>query len=349
MVVCMMNDNFYRSSGAAIAIRRIAQAMTGVDVYIAGSGDGRLQEDLSWVPEGHYARFGLKTSNPLQLGRELLRFKRWVASKGIALVHCHHRRLAVLLQLAGVPVLYTGQLAFPRALWFRVLSPRWMTAITPSVAENLFESTGRRVLACIGNPTLFPESAPELELHKVSGSAICVARLDPVKGHKHLLAAWGLLAARDVRYELNLIGEGPLQAELQAQCERENISSLVHFRGFTADVAGAIGGNLFAILVSEIEGQGIVTLEAAARGRASLLTAVTGSIDLLPPDRGLPNGVAFGNVPALADALEQWFAHPERVREEGRRFFTFLKGTSDPQRIAGEYQAVYQRVLAGIR
>ena len=345
MVVCMMNDNFYRSSGAAIAIRRIAQAMTDVEIYVAGCDNGRLQEDLSWVPAGHYAHFGLKTSNPIQLLRELLHFKRWVAHKGIALVHCHHRRLAVLLQLVGIRVLYTGQLAFPHAFWFRALSPRCMTAITPSVAENIYQATGRHVLACIGNPTPFPNSPPELDLREVSGKAICVARLDPVKGHTHLLAAWALLAARGLRYELNLIGEGPLQEKLQAQCAREGISRLVHFRGFTADVSTAIKQNLFAILVSEIEGQGIVTLEAAAQGRASLLTAVTGSVDLLPPDRALHNGVAFGNASELADTLEKWFAQPEAVREEGQRFFTFLKASSDPQRIAGEYRTLYQQVL----
>ena len=50
MRICMMNDNFYRSSGAAIAIRRISQALTDVDCCVAGCVDDGVSEDLSWVP-----------------------------------------------------------------------------------------------------------------------------------------------------------------------------------------------------------------------------------------------------------------------------------------------------------
>ena len=62
MRICMMNDNFYRSSGAAIAIRRISLALTDVEYCVAGCKDDGLPEDLSWVPAGKYQRFDLKTS-----------------------------------------------------------------------------------------------------------------------------------------------------------------------------------------------------------------------------------------------------------------------------------------------
>jgi hypothetical protein len=78
-----------------------------------------------------------------------------------------------------------------------------------------------------------------------------------------------------------------------------------------------------------------------------LLTAVPGSIDLLPPDGRLRNGVRFGDAKELADALEEWFAHPQDVIEEGERFFHFLKTSSDPNRIAREYTEVYQQILTG--
>jgi glycosyltransferase involved in cell wall biosynthesis len=347
MRICMMNDNFYRSSGAAIAIRRISQALTDVDYCIAGCVETGLSEDLSWVPPGRYERFDLKSSNPIRVMKELVRFKKWFRQKGCDLVHCHHRRVAVLLQTAGVPVLYTGQLAFEYATWFRWLRPRRMTAITPSVAKNLLETTGREALACIGNPAQFPEMAPEIELNKVKARAVCVARLDPVKGHTNLLAAWKLLRDRGYEYQLDLVGEGSLRNELEAQAERDGTGGLIRFLGFTSNVSAVLENSLFAVLVSEMEGQGIVTLEAAAAGRPSLLTAVPGSIDLLPPDRTLKNGVQFGNVKELADALEEWFARPEEVREEGKRFFHFLKTSSDPVKIASEYREVYQQILAG--
>jgi N-acetylglucosaminyldiphosphoundecaprenol N-acetyl-beta-D-mannosaminyltransferase len=64
-VICMMNDNFHRSNGAGIAIRRICQSLTGVDFVVAGAGDW-APEELSWVPEGKYQRFHFKTRNPLR-------------------------------------------------------------------------------------------------------------------------------------------------------------------------------------------------------------------------------------------------------------------------------------------
>jgi glycosyltransferase involved in cell wall biosynthesis len=343
----MMNDNFYRSSGAAMAIRRIAQAMPDVEYCVAAcASDGRA-EDLSWVPEGRHARFDLKSSNPLQAVKELLRFRAWLKQSGCDLVHCHHRRVSVLLQLAGIRVLYTGQLAFPYSTWFRWLHPRRMTAITPSVAANIFETTGRQVLACISNPVQFPDAAPGIDLSAVRNRAVCVARLEPIKGHTHLLAAWKILFDRGHRYELDLVGEGTLKPQLEAQIERDGLQGLIRFRGFTKDVSSIIGESLFAILASQREGQGIVTLEAAATGRASLVTAVPGSIDVIPPDHQLTNAIPFGDEVALANAIEQWFARPEDVIEEGKRFFNFLKASSDPAGIASRYKEIYQQILAG--
>jgi glycosyltransferase involved in cell wall biosynthesis len=330
-----------------MAIRRISQALTDMDYCVAACmNDGRL-EDLSWVPEGRFGRFDLKTSNPLRVLMELRRFRRWLKIQNCDLVHCHHRRLSVLLQIAGIPVLYTGQLAFPYSTWFRWLHPHRMTAITPSVAANILETTGQRTLACISNPVHFPNAPPRIDLDKVKQRAVCVARLEPVKGHTHLLAAWKLLLDRGFRYELNLVGEGSLQRQLKVQVDRDGLQGMVQFCGFTNDVSSVIANCLFAVLVSEVEGQGIVTLESAAMGRPTLLTAVPGSIDLLPPNRRLRNGVKYGNVEALADFLEDWFQHPEEVAKEGDRFFRFLKASSEPSAIAREYKDVYQRILAG--
>jgi glycosyltransferase involved in cell wall biosynthesis len=344
MRVCLMNDNFYRSSGVAIAMRRIAAALTNVDCIFAGCKDDGLVEDLSWIPEGRYSRFDLKTSNPLRLVAELLRLKRWLEVQSCHFVHCFHRRLAVLLQLAGIPVLYTAQLAFSNALWFRWLHPRKMTGITPSVLQNLYETTSRRALACISNPAVFPEQVPLIPMRTVQSRAVCVARLEAVKGHTYLLSAWKMLREKGYQFELHLVGEGSLGRALELQAKRDGIDDLIHFRGFTNNVSSVIEECLFAILVSEIEGQGIVTLEAAALGRPSLLTAVTGSRDLIPPTSTLPNGLTFGDVEELAGALEQWFIHPETVVDEGRQFFNYLRDLSNPEVIAQEYMKVYQLV-----
>jgi glycosyltransferase involved in cell wall biosynthesis len=200
-------------------------------------------------------------------------------------------------------------------------------------------------MACIGNPAEFPEAAPLIELKSVKSKAVCIARLEAVKGHVHLLAAWKRLRDRGHSYELDIVGEGSLRESLESQVRRDGTQGQIHFRGYTDNVAKFLDNSLFAILASKVEGQGIVTLEAAARGRASLLTAVPGSVDLLPPDRHLTNGIEFGDVDALASALEEWFANPETTANEGRCFFDFLRASSNPKQIALKYRAVYQEVL----
>jgi glycosyltransferase involved in cell wall biosynthesis len=146
---------------------------------------------------------------------------------------------------------------------------------------------------------------------------------------------------------LDLIGEGSLRGELEEQVRRQGTQELVRFCGFTADIEKAIHNSLFVVLVSEKEGQGVVTLEAAAFGRPTLLTAVHGSIDLLPPVRKLKNGAVFGHVKQLADTLEEWFSNPESAVHEGECFFEFLRMLSDPSAIAEKYEEVYQKMLEG--
>jgi N-acetylglucosaminyldiphosphoundecaprenol N-acetyl-beta-D-mannosaminyltransferase len=345
--VCMMNDNFYRSSGAARAIRRISQALSDVDYcFAACKNDGDL-EDVSWVEDGKFERFDLKSPNPVRIVRELIRFRRWFELQRCDLVHCHHRRLSVLLQLAQVPVLYTGHLAFQPAAWFRWLHPRRMTAVSRSVAMNIFETTGREVIRCINNPTHFPTTPPPIDVSVVRNRAVCIARLEPIKGHTHLLAAWKLLRERGHHYELDLIGEGSLRSQLESQLERDGLQETVKFQGFTNDVSRFIAGSLFAILVSEVEGQPLAVLEAAAMGRPTLLTSVPGSIDVLPQDGKLRNSIEYANVEALADTIEDWFQQPDQVVEEGERFFRFLRASSDSNTIAREYKEVYQNTVAG--
>ena len=348
MRVCMMNDNFYRSSGVAIAIKRIYRAASQVEYCFAGCLNENLLEDISWIPAGQFQRFDFKSLNPIRLAKELRRFKQWFTHQRCDLVHCHHRRLAALLQLNHVPVLYTAQLAFPSSAWFRYLAPKQMTAITPSVARNLVETTGNPAIACISNPASFPLEVPDFEVDKVRSKALCIGRLEDIKGHRHLLSAWKLLVDRGYSYELDLIGEGPLLTSLKAQTRDDGTDHLIHFKGYTADVQSAIKVGLFAILVSSREGQGIVTLEAAAMGRPSLLTAVPGSVDMVPAGSRLKNGLRFGDVPGLANALEMWFGSAELVKAEGKLFFDYLKASSDPVKLARDYFDTYQLVVAGI-
>ena len=348
MKVCVVNPNYYRSSGVTIAIKLIYEGVSqvGIEQYFVDCDYGNEKSDTDWMPAERNMHFALMASNPFRLLRQIASFLGWIRQEGIGVVHVHHRRLASILQpfqsIGKFVLVYTGQLTYPRSLLFSLTCPRNVTAISESVADNLKRTTRSKTVHIIRNPVEFPELCPTIPVDTVKNAAICIARLEPVKGHIHLVSAWKMLADRGFTYNLHLIGEGSLEEQLKSQVASLGLTDLVHFLGYTPNVKAFIQETLFAILVSSVEGLGIVTVEAASCGRPSLLTDVDGSRDCLPPTRNLPNGVPFSDVDALANALEYWFSHPHDVAEEGQPFFNYHKGLSGIGVIASKYAALYR-------
>jgi glycosyltransferase involved in cell wall biosynthesis len=348
--VCVVNPNYYRSSGVTVAIRRIFESLPDADVtqYFVDCGYGDEEPDTSWIPKNRLATFRLMTSSPVALARECAAFLRWLKTNDIRVVHVHHRRLAVILGWLQVfldyKLIYTGNLTYRYEFWFWLFSPRIATGITQSVIENLKRTTRTKQIHLIGNGCDFPAVCPPVDVARVCDTAICIARLDPVKGHDNLLDAWRILIDRGRQCRLLLVGEGQLRQALERRAAVLGIGHAVEFRGFQRDVIPQIEQALFAVLPSRVEGQGIVTIEAAARGRASLVTDVDGSRDCVPAHHVLPNLVKFGDVAGLADALEAWFAQPVSAVSEGRAFFDYLKSSSSTASVGKEYCALYEQV-----
>jgi glycosyltransferase involved in cell wall biosynthesis len=350
--VCVVNPNFYRSSGVSTAIRRIYETLprNAVKQYFVECGYGSQQEDNAWIPRDAFSCFRLMALNPIILAVEARNFLRWVKQRDICVVHVHHRRLAIMLEVlrrfGRFQVIYTGNLTYPFQFAFWLLSPRVGTAVSRSVADNMKRTMRTRQIHLFSNGCDFPPDCPVLNLPAVRETAICVARLEKVKAHDRLLQAWALLRTRGHEYRLLLVGEGSLRDALERQAACLGIADLIEFRGYHDNVNAHIDEALFAVLPSAVEGQPIVILEAAARGRATLVTDVDGSRDCVPPDGTLPNRIAFGDVRGLADALQSWFARAPEVVEEGRRSYRFLRASSASNVVGSQYRALYENVAA---
>jgi len=350
--VCVVNPNFYRSSGVSTAIRRIYETLPrhAVQQYFVDCRHGNVEEDTSWIPGDALFCFRLMALNPFILLPAGRQFLRWVRQYDVRIVHVHHRRLAMLLEVlrrfGRFRVIYTGNLTYAFQFLFWLMSPQVGTAISPSVAENMRRTLRTRQIHLISHACEFPAQCPTFDLPVVQGTAICIARLEPVKAHERLLEAWALLRERGHEYRLLLVGEGSLRSQLQRQAERLGIARLVEFRGFHKNVNAHLDEALFAVLPSAVEGQPIVVIEAAARGRATLVTDVDGSRDCVPQGGALPNRIAFGDVRRLADALQAWFGRPSEVMEEGRRSFHFLRASSASEIVGGRYRDLYEDVAA---
>lgn len=178
--------------------------------------------------------------------------------------------------------------------------------------------------------------------------AVSVGRLEPVKGHLHLLEAWSALRAKGLTPALDIFGEGYLRPHLEAKISALGLQSQVKLHGYSGDLPEAFHRGLFNILASETEGFPNVVVEAAAHGRASLVTDVDGSRDTVPPGVKLPNLVPFGDAERLAQALARWFGEPAKTLEEGTRFHEFLRERCSPEAVRQQYQTIYEELRSGV-
>ena len=159
--------------------------------------------------------------------------------------------------------------------------------------------------------------------------ALCVASFQEYKGHEHLLRALALGGPALDRIELDLVGRGPLQPELEALAARLGLSDRIRFLGTVPEeeVTALLQRCDLAVLPSvvartgEQEGLPNFLLEALASGAPAVGTAVSGIPELLREDATCL--LAMPADPAsLAAALDHVVTHPAAARrrsEAGRR------------------------------
>ncbi len=131
-----------------------------------------------------------------------------------------------------------------------------------------------------------------------------VGRLGWKKGYEHALAAFALLRSRLPTLRVDIIGDGPLRADIEARIERLGLSTCVRLLGQRNDVPRHLLRFECFVLSSVIEGMPNALLEAMALGRPVVTTAAGGSAEVVEDGRsGLV--VPPANASALAAAIER--------------------------------------------
>jgi glycosyltransferase involved in cell wall biosynthesis len=211
-------------------------------------------------------------------------------------------------------------------------SRRWIEAHTRArdvrvIANPCAEPTDEHPAVLAG----LPQHAPVI---------LGVGRLVPQKRFDLLIEA--LASDQDAleEWHLVLVGEGPLQAELEQRVAAAGLTGRVHFPGRTP----AIGGwyrraDIFA-LSSDFEGYPNALLEAMARGLAVVATdCETGPADLV--EDGV-NGLLVppGDQRALAEALVR-LAGDRDLRARLGRAALAVGAAHAPQAIAKKWEALF--------
>lgn len=112
---------------------------------------------------------------------------------------------------------------------------------------------------------------------------LCVGRLCEQKGQLLLVQAAAALRAQGRHFELVLAGDGPMRPDVEQAMARLGVADCVSITGWisSARVRELIDGCRALVLPSFAEGLPVVVMEAMARGRPVITTAVAGIPELV--------------------------------------------------------------------
>ncbi len=201
----------------------------------------------------------------------------------------------------------------------------WLTEAQRADAERRFGPVSRSVV--IPHPAAAPaEATAERDVDL----AVMVTRLVDQKRVDHAIAAWPAVLAARPSARLDIYGDGPLRARLQAQIDELGIGAAVTLRGYDPAASDSLSTAGALVVSSNYEGQPLVVLEALSRGCPVVAYDVSyGLADMLEP--GVTGElVAAGDIPALSFAISGLLGDAEKVR----------RYSANALRWAGEHGAV---------
>lgn len=128
-----------------------------------------------------------------------------------------------------------------------------------------------------------------------------VARLVEVKNQHLLLDAFALLRKRLTAARLEIVGDGPMRAQLEAHSRTLGLEKVVRFHGESDGIPEKLSNCHLFCLSSDSEGTPVSVLEALAAGRPVVATAVGGLPSVISQDIGVL--CPPGDAAALAEGL----------------------------------------------
>lgn len=242
------------------------------------------------------------------------------ASNGYAFVAARALRRPLVLSLRNNRLTVTGA---------RLSALRWMYRHADAVTVNsvaghdhLLNTVGVAAerIQLVPNIVPVPGSPPRLD--PAPGPVIgCIGRLTDQKRFHAVIEAMPGVRARFPGARLEIVGEGPLRADLEATARRAGVDAYTEFTGVVADPALRMARYACLVIASGHEGVPNVALEALALGLPVVAVAV-GDLARVVID-GVTGVIARDGSPAaLANAVIATLGSPAlraSVAHEGPR------------------------------
>ena len=286
------------------------------------------------------------------------------------LLHVHHvwpaadRYLSLIARAAGVPHLVVtehitgeahsrGQRALKRG---ELRHADAVTAVTGAIVDTLMRDYGieRSRVAVIPNGADPPDpDREEPQARKwrerflatpVKPLWVVAGRLEEQKGHDVLFAALSRIVKGGLDFTLAVAGDGSRRSWLESQALSLGLAPRVQFVGQLDEVGGLLSAADAVLLPSRWEGLPLVLLEAMARGRPIVASAVGGVRDAIE-DGVHGTLVPPGDEAALAEALEQLHRKADRGWRLGRAAAQRVRERFTWHAVVEDYEAVYDEVL----
>ena len=181
----------------------------------------------------------------------------------------------------------------------------------------------------------------------------CVGNIRPVKGHKYLIEAAGLIKARVPEAHFIFIG-GILQGQnkyeqsLQNLIEKKNIESCVHFLGRRTDIPEVLKLVDICVLPSLSEGLSNALLEYMAAGKAIVASRAGGNPELIIDQE---NGILVNqaSVEELVEKLLWLLENDDECIRLGKRAQQDVKRKFSIGNMVKEYEKLMNEQLFSVK
>lgn len=287
-----------------------------------------------------------------------------------ALLHLHHvwpasdRYLPTLADAAGVPhlVLTEHIVGQPHSAGQKLLKRRELaradavTAVCGAVADSLVRDYGvpRGRVRVVPNGADPPDDDAEYSAARrlragFGASAgkplwVCAARLEEQKGHDVLLEALAEVRRRGLDFTAAFAGEGTRRTALERRAAELGLAERVRFLGMVEEIGPLLAAADAVVMPSRWEGLPLTLLEALARARPVVASAVGGIPEVIE-DRASGRLVPPGDVAALADALEWLHRRADLAAALGREGAAVVRERYTWDRVVQSFEEVYDEVL----
>jgi len=244
-----------------------------------------------------------------------------------------------LERLGKLAVRFTRSLLDRRQTVVVILSSRMKSYL----AAHNFHVSNIQLIPNGVDITRFNPDTADTPMAERAQVVVCVSRLSHEKGIDVLLQAWYLVHRQLPQAKSIIVGNGPLQPQLERMAQALGIAESVEFAGLQSDVPAQLHRGGLAVLPSHWEGMPNAILEAMACGLPCVATRVSGSEDII--QHGV-NGLLVEpqDYESMAEALLILLRGPVLAQKYGRAARARIEQHYSLEHITDMYVELYQRI-----